>query len=175
VPFRQGRTYLPNTNHLVGQVEGRWTQDWVYGASALQSRDHSTAWAATAYRCRSWRREQWFAFSYRCKSLGMGFAHFTRRNVIESGQPIGSEVRVEQGSSSTLQPIAASGASLLVPKDAATDVSLVPQLPSIISAPIARDQVLGQIEVRSKTNTVAVVPAVSPSDIPRAHWAIARH
>ncbi|MBI3757079.1 MAG: D-alanyl-D-alanine carboxypeptidase [Deltaproteobacteria bacterium] len=176
VPFRQGRTYLPNTNHLVGQVVG---VDGLKTGFTAQARFNLVT---TAQRG-SLRliavvlggQSSGLRFHTAANLLEWGFAHFTRKNVIESGQPIGAEVRVEQGSSSTLQPIAANGASLLMSKDAATDLSLVPQLPSIISAPIARDQVLGQIEVRSKNHTVVVIPAVSPGDIPRAHWAFARH
>ncbi len=176
VPFRQGRTYLPNTNHLVGQVEG---VDGLKTGFTAQARFNLVTTAQRGplrlIAVVLGGQSSGLRFHTAANLLEWGFAHFTRRNVIESGQPIGIEVRVEQGSSSTLQPIAASSASLLVSKDATTDLSLVPQLPSIISAPIAREQVLGQIEVRSKTQTVAVIPAVSPSDIPRAHWSFARH
>jgi D-alanyl-D-alanine carboxypeptidase (penicillin-binding protein 5/6) len=176
IPFREGRILLPNTNHLVGRVPGvdglktGFTVKARYNLVTTAQRGSLRLIAIVLGGQSSGLR-----FHTAENLLEWGFAHFTRMNVIEGGQPLGTEVRVEQGSISTLQPVAASAASLLVRKGAAEDVHVVLQVPSVIAAPITRDQVLGHVVVRNNDQTIAVIPAVSPWDIPRAHWFPARH
>jgi D-alanyl-D-alanine carboxypeptidase (penicillin-binding protein 5/6) len=175
VPFREGRTSLPNTNRLVGQVPG---VDGLKTGFTLKARYNLVT---TAQRG-SLRliavvlggRSSGLRFHTAANLLEWGFTNYTRMNVIKSGKPLG-KVRIEQGSVSTLQPIAAKDASLLLRKEDIEDLKIVFQFPSVILAPIARDQVLGQVVVRNNDRTVAIIPAVSPRDIPRAHWFPARH
>lgn len=176
IPFREGRILLPNTNHLVGRVPGvdglktGFTVKARYNLVTTAQRGSLRLIAIVLGGQSSGLR-----FHTAENLLEWGFAHFTRMSVIEGGQPLGTEVRVEQGSISTLQPVAASAASLLVRKGEADDVHVVLQVPSVIAAPITRDQVLGHVVVRNNDQTIAVIPAVSPWDIPRAHWSPARH
>ncbi len=176
VPFRRGTTYLPNTNHLVGQVVG---VDGLKTGFTAQARFNLVTTAQRGpvrlIAVVLGGQSSGLRFHTAANLLEWGFAHFVRKDVIESGQPVGAEVRVEQGSSSTLQPVAASTVSLLVEKNAAEDLHVISQTPPIIAAPITHAQVLGQVEVRDKDHTIAVIPAVSPEDIPRARWAFARH
>lgn len=175
VPFREGRTSLPNTNHLVGQVPG--VDGLKTGFTAKARFNLVTTAQRGALRLIAvvlGGRSSRIRFHTAANLLEWGFTNFTRMNVIKSGKPLG-EVRIEKGSSSTFQPIAARGASLLVRKEDIEDVKIVLQLPSIISAPIVRDQIVGQVVVRNNDQTLAIIPAVSPQDIPRAHWFPARH
>ncbi|MGE0679422.1 MAG: D-alanyl-D-alanine carboxypeptidase family protein [Candidatus Binatia bacterium] len=175
VPFREGRTSLPNTNHLVGQVPG--VDGLKTGFTAKARFNLVTTAQRGALRLIAvvlGGRSSSLRFSVAANLLEWGFTNFTRMNVIKSGKPLG-EVRIEKGSSSTLRPIAARGASLLVRKEDIEDLKIVLQLPSVISAPIARDQIIGQVVVRNNDQTIAVIPAISPRDIPRAHWFPARH
>ena len=83
-------------------------------------------------------------------------------------------MRVEYGSVSALQPIAATDASFLLRKGEDADLKIFLQLPAVVSAPIARHQVLGEMVVRNSQRTVATIPALSPWDVPRAYWVPAR-
>jgi D-alanyl-D-alanine carboxypeptidase (penicillin-binding protein 5/6) len=174
VPFREGRTSLPNTNHLVGQVPG--VDGLKTGFTAKARFNLVTTAQRGALRLIAvvlGGRSSGLRFNAAANLLEWGFMNFTRMNLIKSGKPLG-EVRIEKGSSSTLQPIAARGASLLVRKEDIEDLKIVQQLPSVISAPIVRDQVVGQVVVRNNDQTIAIIPAISPRDIPRAHWFPAR-
>jgi serine-type D-Ala-D-Ala carboxypeptidase (penicillin-binding protein 5/6) len=176
IPFREGRTSLPNTNHLVGRVLGvdglktGFTAKARFNLVTTAQRGPLRLIAVVLGGQSSNLR-----FHTAENLLEWGFTHFTRMNVTESGKPLGAEVRVEQGSVSTLQPIAAKETSLLIRKNEVDDVRLLFQVPSIIAAPIARDQVIGHVIVRNNDRTVAVIPAVSPWDIPRTQWFPARH
>jgi D-alanyl-D-alanine carboxypeptidase (penicillin-binding protein 5/6) len=176
VPFRQGKTYLPNTNHLVGQVVG---VDGLKTGFTAQARFNLVTTAQRGpvrlIAVVLGGQSSGLRFHTAANLLEWGFAHFTRKDVIESGQPIGNEVRVEQGSLSTVQPVAASTVSLLVANNANSDLQILPQTPQAVTAPIAPEQVLGQILVQSKARTVATIPAVSPAAIPRVRWTAARH
>jgi D-alanyl-D-alanine carboxypeptidase (penicillin-binding protein 5/6) len=175
VPFREGRTSLPNTNRLVGQVSG---VDGLKTGFTIKARYNLVT---TAQRG-SLRliavvlggRSSGLRFLTAANLLEWGFTNYTRLNVIKSGKPLG-QIRIEQGSISTLHPIAARNASLLLRKADIEDLKIVFQAPSVISAPITRDQILGQVLIRNNDRTVAVIPAVSPFDVPRAHWFPARH
>ena len=175
VPFRSGRISLPNTNRLVGKVPGvdglktGFTNKARYNLVTTAQRGSLRLIAVVLGG-----RSSSLRFQTAANLLEWGFTHFTRMNVVEIGKPIG-EVRVEKGSSSTLRPIAAQDASLLVRKGEVEDLKIVPQLPSVVLAPITRYQVLGQVVIQTNDRTVAVIPAISPQNIPRAHWFPARH
>ena len=175
IPFRAGRVSLPNTNKLVGKVPGvdglktGFTNKARYNLVTTAQRGSLRLIAVVLGG-----RSSSLRFRTAANLLEWGFDHFTRMNVVESGKPVG-EVRVEKGSSSTLRPIAAQDASLLMRKEEVEDLKIVPQLPSVVLAPIARDQVLGQVVVQANDRTVAIIPAISPRNIPRAHWFPARH
>jgi D-alanyl-D-alanine carboxypeptidase len=102
--------------------------------------------------------------------LEWGFSQYTRLRLLKGGEPVGADVRVEDGSVSTIRPIAGTDAAFLMKKDDVEDVQVFLQLPSVISAPIVRHQVLGEVVVRSSNQIIAVIPALSPRDIPKARW-----
>jgi D-alanyl-D-alanine carboxypeptidase (penicillin-binding protein 5/6) len=175
VPFREGRTSLPNTNRLVGKVPG--VDGLKTGFTAKARFNLVTTAQRGALRLIAvvlGGRSSTLRFNAAANLLEWGFTNFTRMNVIKSGTPLG-EVRIEKGSSSTLRPIAARDASLLVRKEDIEDLKIVLQIPSVISAPIVRDQIVGQVVVRNNDQTITVIPAISPRDITRAHWFPARH
>lgn len=176
VPFREGRTSLPNTNRLVGRVPGVDGLKTGYTAKARFNL------VTTAQRgplrliaIVLGGQSSSLRFHAAANLLEWGFTRFTQVNVTESSQPLGTEVRVEQGSISSLQAVAAKRASLVMRKDEVDDVHVLFHIPSVIAAPIARDQVLGHVVIRNNDRTVAVIPAISPWHVPRTQWFPARH
>ena len=175
IPFRDGEVTLPNTNHLVGKVSG---VDGLKTGFTLKARFN----LVTTARRGQLRliavvmggRNSQIRFQTAANLLEWGFAQFTRLRLLKSGEPVGTDVRVEHGSVSTIQPIAATDAAFLMRKNDIGDVQIFLQLPSVVSAPIARHQVLGEVVVRNNTRVLAVIPALSPRDIPRARWFPAR-
>ena len=171
VPFRDGRVMLPNTNHLVGKVTGvdglktGFTYKARFNLVTTAQRDQLRLIAVVMGGQSSGIR-----FRIAADLLEWGFAHFTRLRLIKSGEPVGAEVRVEYGSVSMLQPVAATDAAFLVRKGEAGDVQVSLQVPSVVAAPITRHQVLGEVVVRNSKRILAIVPAMSPWDVPKARW-----
>jgi D-alanyl-D-alanine carboxypeptidase (penicillin-binding protein 5/6) len=175
MPFRDGEITLPNTNHLVGKVTG---VDGLKTGFTLRARFN----LVTTARRGQLRliavvmggRNSQIRFQTAADLLEWGFAQFTRLRLLKSGEPVGADIRVEHGSVSTIQPIAATDAAFLMKKNDIGDVQIFLQVPAVVSAPIARHQVLGEVVVRNNTRVLAVIPALSPREIPRARWFPAR-
>ena len=175
MPFRNGRQRLPNTNRLVGRTNG------VDGLKTGFTKKARFNLVTTAQRG-SLRliaivfggKTSTIRFRIAKDLLEWGFTNFTRLQLIEGGAPLWVEIRVENGSMSAFQPIAAATAAPLVRKGEIAAVSVVLQIPTQVSAPVLRHQVLGEIVVRRGKQTLAVIAALSPGDIPQARWAHAR-
>jgi D-alanyl-D-alanine carboxypeptidase (penicillin-binding protein 5/6) len=171
IPFRDGWIMLPNTNHLVGKVAGvdglktGFTYKARFNLVTTAQRDQLRLIAVVMGGQSSGLR-----FRIAADLLEWGFAHFTRLRLIKGGEPVGAEVRVEHGSVSTLQPVAAADAAFLLRKGEAEDFQVSLQLPSVVAAPISRHQVLGEVVVRNSQRILAIIPALSPWDVPKARW-----
>lgn len=171
IPFRDGRVMLPNTNHLVGKVAGvdglktGYTYKARFNLVTTAQRDQLRLIAVVMGGQSSQLR-----FRIAADLLEWGFAHFTRLRLIKSGEPVGAEVRIEHGSVSMLQPVAAADAAFLLRKGEGEDFQVSLHLPPVVAAPIARHQVLGELVVRNGTRVLAIIPALSPWDVPKARW-----
>jgi D-alanyl-D-alanine carboxypeptidase (penicillin-binding protein 5/6) len=171
VPFRDGRIMLPNTNHLVGKVAGvdglktGFTYKARFNLVTTAQRDQLRLIAVVMGGQSSGLR-----FRIAADLLEWGFAHFTRLRLIKGGEPVGAEVRVEHGSVSLLRPIAATDAAFLLRKSEAEDFHISLQLPPVVAAPISRHQVLGEVVIRNSKRVLAIIPALSPWDVPKARW-----
>lgn len=171
IPFRAGAVTLPNTNHLVGKVPG---VDGLKTGFTAKARFN----LVTTARRGQLRliavvlggRNSKIRFQTAAHLLEWGFSQYTRLRLIKSGEPVGANVRVEHGSVSTIQPIAATDAAFLMKKKEVDDLQIFLQLPSVVSAPISRYQILGEVVVRNHDRILAVIPALSPLDIPKARW-----
>ena len=97
--------------------------------------------------------------------LEWGFAHFSKLKVVEAGQPISVEVQVSNGARQSVRPVAAGSLTYVVRNDEKKDLHVSFQLPTVVSAPIAKDQELGEIIVRDQQKVLDVIPAVSPVDV----------
>jgi D-alanyl-D-alanine carboxypeptidase (penicillin-binding protein 5/6) len=91
-----------------------------------------------------------------------GFAHFSKLNVVEAGQPLAVEVKVANGAAESVRPVAAQSLTYIVRRDEKKDLRVTFQLPTIVAAPIALHQELGEIIVRDQDKLLGVIPAVSP-------------
>jgi len=171
VAFRDGRVMLPNTNHLVGKVAGvdglktGFTNKARFNLVTTAQRDQLRLIAVVMGGQSSQLR-----FRIATNLLEWGFARFTSHHIIKEGEPIGAEVRIEQDSVAALQPIAATNAAFLPRKGENEDFQVSLQLPLVVAAPVFRHQVLGEVVVYNGDQIVAVIPALSPWDVPKARW-----
>ncbi|HUI26653.1 MAG TPA: serine hydrolase [Candidatus Kryptonia bacterium] len=168
-PFRDGAALLRNPNQLLGTVPGvnglLVTGDSHVGfhvvatarrgalqllAITLGAADNATRYSNTA---------EW---------LEWGFATFERIEIVRAGEPLLMPVRLRAGVEGQLIPVAAAGCSLLRRHDEEHHFEIGFQVPDALTAPIARDQRIGEIIVREDGQVLAVVPAVSPADFAAA-------
>jgi D-alanyl-D-alanine carboxypeptidase (penicillin-binding protein 5/6) len=166
VPIRGGTVLLRNTNHLVGHMEG------ADGLKTGYFRKAGFNLTATATR----KGMRLVAVVMGCPTLACrflkarelmewGFAHFSKVNVIEAGQPLRVEVKVANGATDRVRPVAAEGLSYVLGDEERRDVRVTFQLPATVSAPISRNQELGEIIIRDRRRILDVIPAISPTGI----------
>ena len=164
VPF--GRTKLRNTNHLVGRLPGLdglktgYYRVAGFNLTATASRDGmrlvSIVLGCPTLHCR---------FAVTEHLMEWGFANYSRMNLIRAGEPLSIEVQVANGTKAALRPIAAETSSYLLRRDEVRDLQVRFQVPSIVSAPIVKDQPLGEIIIHDGDGVLDVIPALAPADI----------
>lgn len=166
VPIRGGTVMLRNTNHLVGHMDGAdgLKTGYFYRAgfnlTSTASRD-GLRLIAVALGCPTLQSR----FLVSQQLLEWGFAHYSKLKVVEAGQPISVDVKVANGARESVTPVAAGTLSYLVRNDEKQDLHVSFQLPTVVAAPIAKDQELGEIIVRDQQKVLDVIPAVSPMDV----------
>ena len=163
VPIRGGSVVIRNTNHLVGHMDGAdglktgYFRQAGFNLTATASRDNLRL-IAVVLGCPTLQAR----FLVAQQLLEWGFGHFSKLKVVEAGQPLSLTVKVANGSTDQLRPVAAGTASYVVRNDEKQDLQVTFQLPSTVSAPIAKDQEIGEIIVRDQQKVLDVIPAVSP-------------
>ena len=165
-PFRGGRTRLHNTNHLVGRtagVDGLKTGYYRlagFNLIATASRDGMRL-VAIVLGCPTLRSR----FNLAEDLLEWGYANYSRLELVRAGDPLAIDVRVHNGSTASLRPVAGRGSSFLIRRGEAKELEVSFQVPAIVAAPIEANQSLGEIIVRDGSEILAVIPAVSPRAI----------
>jgi D-alanyl-D-alanine carboxypeptidase (penicillin-binding protein 5/6) len=166
VPIRGGTVMLRNTNHLVGHMDGAdglktgYFHQAGFNLTSTASRD-GLRLIAVVLGCPTLQSR----FLVSQQLLEWGFAHFSKLKVVEAGQPISVEVQVSNGARQSVRPVAAGSLTYVVRNDEKKDLHVSFQLPTVVSAPIAKDQALGEIIVRDQQKVLDVIPAVSPVDV----------
>jgi serine-type D-Ala-D-Ala carboxypeptidase (penicillin-binding protein 5/6) len=169
MPFRGGAVLLRNRNQLLGTVPGA-NGLFVGEAERGDFRLVATARRGTLELISVALGAPDSASSYSASAdwLEWGFKNFDRIEIVKAGEPLPIAVRLRGGLERQLFPIAGMGCSLLRRRDQERRFELGFQLPDVLSAPIARDQRIGEIVVREDGQVLAVVPAVSPADFAAA-------
>lgn len=171
VAFGDRNRLLPNTNRLVGRMLGvdglktGYTQRARFNL-ATTARRGSLRLVAVILGAKTSKTR----FRGARSLLEWGFKKFTRLPLFDRGSLLWADVRVENGSRSTLKPMAASGYAPLLLRSELESISVSLKLPGSVSAPVMREQVLGEIVIRKGNQTLSIIPAVSPEFVPRARW-----
>jgi len=185
-PFDHGTTLLRNVNQLLGAVNGV-DGLWVAAVDAVGGRgtttrggaDHTVGGGRAMFDIVATARRQSLRliavvlgatdsatrYNKTTELLDWGFAHFERLDVVKPGEPLNFEVRVSNGGTTQLTPVAGRAVSLLRRRDEERDLQIRYQVPTVIAAPVKRHQVIGELIVQEHGELVAVVPVVSPQSI----------
>jgi len=163
VPIRNGKLMLRNTNHLVGHMDGAdglktgYFRRAGFNLTATASRDGMRL-IAIVLGCPTLQSR----FRLAQELLEWGFAHYSKLNVVQAGQPLAFEVKVADGTAESIRPIAAQSLTYVIKNEEKKDLKVTFQLPATIRAPVAAHQELGEIIVRDQGKLLGVIPAVSP-------------
>jgi serine-type D-Ala-D-Ala carboxypeptidase (penicillin-binding protein 5/6) len=163
VPIRNGKVVLRNTNHLVGHMAGAdglktgYFRRAGFNLTATASRDGMRL-IAIVLGCPTLQSR----FLVAQQLMEWGFAHFSKLNVVEAGQPLSVEVKIANGAAESVRPVAAQSLTYLVNNDERKDLRVTFQLPTMVPAPVAMHQELGEIIVRDQDRLLGVIPAISP-------------
>jgi D-alanyl-D-alanine carboxypeptidase (penicillin-binding protein 5/6) len=174
VPFRGGTVLLRNTNHLVGHMEGAdGLKTGYYGLAgfnltATAERD-GLRLIAIVLGCPTLRSR----FQVAQELMEWGFANYSKLQLVRAGEPLALEVKVQNGGTTTsLRPVAADDLVYLIRNGESRDLHVSFQVPPSVSAPIHKDQEIGEIIVRDRTQVLDVIPAIAPSDVKTAPIAV---
>jgi D-alanyl-D-alanine carboxypeptidase (penicillin-binding protein 5/6) len=163
VPIRNGKVVLRNTNHLVGHMDGAdglktgYFRRAGFNLTATASRDGMRL-VAIVLGCPTLQAR----FLVAQQLLEWGFAHFSKLNVVEAGQPLSVDVKVANGAAESVRPVAAQSLTYVVGNGEKTELRVTFQLPATVPAPVAVHQELGEIIVRDQGKLLGVIPAISP-------------
>ena len=169
VPFRTDKVRLHNTNHLVGRTPGvdglktGYVRLAGFNLIATAKRDEMRL-IAIVLGCPTLRSR----FRMAEDVLEWGYANFSRFELVKAGEPLAIDVRVQNGSTPIVRPVAGRGSSFLLRKGEEKQLEVSFQVPAIVAGPITANQPLGEIIVRDGQQIVAVIPAVAPNavDVP---------
>jgi serine-type D-Ala-D-Ala carboxypeptidase (penicillin-binding protein 5/6) len=169
VPFDDGAALLRNTNQLLGAVPG---VDGLQASAVHVGHGASYSVVATAHRGALRlvavvldAPDTATRYSLAADLLEWGFAHYERVEVVKEGEPVNLTVRVLRGAVSQLTPVAMRTLSLLRQRGDECDLELRYQLPAAVSAPLKRQQLIGEVIVEQKGQLLAVIPLSSPISV----------
>lgn len=162
--LRDGKNQLVNTNKLVRFYKGAtglktgFTSRAMYCLSATAERDGVEYIAVVLHGATSTER-----FESAKTLLNWAFANYT---VCPLRSPDAvPPVRVDLGEMDSVQPVYGGDTGMLIEKNKLGDVQYEFSLPQNISAPVEKDQKLGELIVRSDGEEMARVPLLAQSAV----------
>ncbi len=164
--IRDGSFGLTNTNKLVHGYDGctglktGFTADAMFCLAASAERDGVEYIAVILHGDSSAAR-----FDAARTLLDYAFANYTLVSLLPS-EPL-PPVRVTTGTADSVQPVCAGETSLLLEKGSAASLSWSTDLPESVSAPVEAGQELGTLTVTAGDRTIASLPLVAGSAVPR--------
>lgn len=164
--IRDGQSELTNTNKLLRFYEGctglktGYTHAAMYCLSATAERE-GTEFIAVIMHGESIEKRNNDAKAL----LSYGFANYALCP-LRSGEAL-APLRVEMGEAETLQPVYSGPEALLLPKQAAKDLSYALDLPESVEAPVAKGQALGTLTVYSGSEEISRIAVLSGETVER--------
>ena len=168
--FRNDTLTLTNTNRLIGNFPGAdglktgYISKSGFNLTATALRDDMRLIAVVMGGASSRIR-----FQEAANLLSTGFDTYQKFVVLKKDQPFGQALPVKKGNRRSIRPIMAEDAVVVIKKGAEKGISLQPNLPALIEAPINKGQEVGKVSVQLANCTLATFPLVAPEDVPK-HW-----
>jgi D-alanyl-D-alanine carboxypeptidase (penicillin-binding protein 5/6) len=170
LPFADGAALLRNTNPLIGLVAG---VDGMHVGRAALPRQAASSVVLTALRhglrliaVNLDAGDSAAQFRTAVDSLEWGFANYERVELVKQGESLNFSVEIDGGAHADVTPLAGETFAVVRHRDEERNFQLRYQLPSMLTAPIERQQQIGEIIVEERGSLLAVIPAVSPVSVP---------
>lgn len=96
--------------------------------------------------------------------LEYGFKNFTTVEAVKKEAPY-SPIKVKWGKSDQVIPVASVGGRVTVPRGKESLVSVLPQLPQAVVAPVQKGQVLGKLLLQKEGKTVREIDLVASQEV----------
>ncbi len=103
-------------------------------------------------------------FEESIKLLDYGFSKYSGVNIVNKGDRI-QEVRVRLGDNENIIGIAESSLNVIVPRGQGKDIEVITALPKMMSAPILKGQVIGEIIALQDGEELGRVPIIAAESI----------
>jgi len=161
--IRQGnRNTLLQKNIGVDGLKTGHVEESGYHLTATAKRDNQRM-IAVVMGCDNMRKRAQEAL----KLLEYGFKNFSTVEAVKKGAPFGP-VKVRRGKVKEVTLIAEGDAKVTVAKGKEKTVSVIPQLPPDVIAPIQKGQVLAKILVQNEGKVVKEVSLISSSNVEKS-------
>ncbi len=96
--------------------------------------------------------------------LEYGFKNFSTVEAVKKGAPFGP-VRVKRGKESKIALIAAEDGWVTVSKGKESQISVTPELPQVVTAPIQKNQIIAKALIQNEGKVLREVNLVAPVDV----------
>jgi D-alanyl-D-alanine carboxypeptidase (penicillin-binding protein 5/6) len=101
--------------------------------------------------------------------LEYGFRNFSTVEAIKKDTLFGPQ-KVIKGKHSQVHLVAAEDGKVTVPKGKENSISVTPELPKYITAPVQKGQVVGKIVIQSEGKVLKEIALLSSSDVPKGFY-----
>jgi len=98
--------------------------------------------------------------------LEYGFKNFSLVEAVKKGTPLGS-VKVKRGKLNKVQLIASEDGKVTVAKGKEDSITIIPEVPEFIIAPVQKGQEVGKVVIQSEGKVVKEVALISSFDVPK--------
>jgi len=173
LPFDDGATLLRNRNPLISSVPG--VDGMHVGLSSRAGAPAVNAAVVTALRGQLRLIAVVLDASDRAAELSVaadllewGFASFERVELVQQGEKLNLSVDVDGGVQEQVTPVAGATFAVVRRRGEERSFQVRYQLPSTVTAPVDRQQEIGEIIVEEKGGVLAVIPALAPGPVPAA-------
>jgi len=175
--FRPEEALKMSTNKLLWQMDGcdgiktGYIRDAGFCITASACRDNVRLIAVVMGDSRKQDR-----FTSAKRLLDEGFAQVCRKQLIAAGDVVGDAVSVDNCETTSVQLTAAQPISVVVKRADADKITLAPELPAQILAPVAAGTQFGVINALLDGQVLASAPLAVPSDLAEASltWKVLR-
>lgn len=175
--FRPNESIKHSTNKLLWQMDGcdgiktGYIRDAGFCITASACRDDVRLIAVVMGDKRKQER-----FSSAKRLLEEGFAQVCRKELVAAGQAVGDPVAVANCETTSIKLAATEPISIIVKRNEADKITLVPELPTEITAPLQAGTEVGMIRALLEGRVLAAVPLAVQEDLAEASlsWKVLR-